>query len=192
MSKIGKKPIEIPDGVTVETKDGKIQIVGPKDSLSQNIPPEIKVEVKGDQIQVFQKSSSEKAKALQGTIRSLLFNMVKGVKDGWSKTLEVVGTGFRVALEGEKLSLSLGFSHQVQVVPPPGISFSCSEKKITVLGADKAQVGRVAARIRSIKPPDAYKGKGIRYEGETIKLKPGKQVKIGIVGVGAPTGGIQK
>ncbi|MFZ5365677.1 MAG: 50S ribosomal protein L6 [Patescibacteria group bacterium] len=186
MSKIGKKPVEIPDGVTVEVKDGKIQVAGAKGSLSLTLPPEIKVKVSPREIQFSQKTTSEKTKAYQGTIRNLVFNMIKGVKDGWSKTLEIIGTGYRVALLEGKLSLSLGFSHQIQVVPPPGISFTVSQNKITVSGADKMLVGQVAARIRAIKPPDAYKGKGIRFEQEQIKLKPGKQVKVGIAG--APAG----
>lgn len=189
MSKIGKKPIEILQEVTVEARDGEVQVSGPKGSLSQKLPSEIKVEIEGNQILVSQKTKSRAAKTLQGTIRNLLANMIKGVKEGWSKTLEVEGTGFRAVLSGERLSLSLGFSHPIEVVPPPGISFSVSEKKIQVLGADKALVGRVAARIRGIKPPDSYKGKGIRYEGETVKLKPGKQVKVGIAGIGVPAKG---
>lgn len=182
MSRIGKKPIEIPKEIAVEIKDGKILVTGPKGSLSQELPPEIKVEVKDDQIQVLRKTTSEKTEALHGTIRQLVFNMIKGVKDGWSKTLEIMGTGYRVALLEGKLSLSLGLSHQVEVVPPPGISFTVTGRKVTVSGADKILVGRVAAELRTIKPPDAYKGKGIRYEQEKIKLKPGKQVKVGIAG----------
>ena len=150
ISKIGKKPIEIPESITVQVKDGKVEVSGPKDSLSQDIPLEIKVELKENQIRVSPRVATEKAKAISGTIRQLIFNMIKGVKDGWSKTLEISGTGFKAVLAGEKLSLSLGFSHQIEVVPPGGITFSVSERKIIVAGADKAVVGRVAARIKSI------------------------------------------
>lgn len=189
MSRIEKKPIEIPGGVTVEIKNGQIFVAGSKGSLSLNLPWEIEFKIADSQIQISKKNSLRKTKALQGTFYRLLLNMIKGVTTGWSKILEIVGTGYRAQILDGKLLLSLGFSHQVEVVPPPGVSFSVVEKKITVSGADKAMVGRAAARIRGLKPPDAYKGKGLRYEGEIVKLKPGKQVKVGVAGAAAPPGG---
>ncbi len=184
MSKIGKKPIEIPEEVIVKLEKGEIIVSGPKGSLCQKIPPEIEVNLEGDRLVVIAKDKSEFANTLRGTFRSLISNMVKGVKDGWEKTLEISGTGFRALLEGRNLVLYLGFSHPVKIIPPEGISFSVSERKIQIFGTDKALVGKIAAEIRRIKPPDAYKGKGIRYEGEIIKLKPGKQAKIGGAGGG--------
>jgi large subunit ribosomal protein L6 len=184
MSKIGKKPIEIPEEVIVKLEKGEIIVSGPKGNLCQKIPSEIAVNLEGDRLVVIAKDKSEFANTLQGTFRSLISNMVKGVKDGWEKTLEISGTGFRALLEGRNLVLYLGFSHPVKITPPEGISFSVSERKIQIFGTDKALVGKIAAEIRRIKPPDAYKGKGIRYEGEIIKLKPGKQAKIGGAGGG--------
>jgi len=188
MAKMGKKPVEIPEGVIVEKSGESIRVSGPKGTLSLSLPEGLEVKVEDGKAWILQKNSSRKTRALQGTIRNLLANMGKGMKDGWSKTLEIVGTGFRAALEGEKLVLSLGFSHPVEIIPKEGISFSVAQNKVTISGIDKALVGKVAAEIRAIKPPDAYKGKGIRYENEIIKLKPGKQVKVGAGGASSQKG----
>ncbi len=188
MAKMGKKPVEIPEGVAVEKSDESIRVSGPKGTLSLNLPEGLEVKVEDGKAWILQKNSSRKTRALQGTIRNLLANMGKGVKDGWSKTLEIVGTGFRAALDGEKLVLSLGFSHPLEIIPKEGISFSVAQNKVTISGIDKVLVGKVAAEIRAIKPPDAYKGKGIRYENEIIKLKPGKQVKVGTGGASSQKG----
>jgi large subunit ribosomal protein L6 len=189
MSRIGKKPIEIPSGVTVKMENGEVVVEGPKGSLKQKIEAEIEIEFSQNQILVTRKSDGGRARALHGTTRQLLFNMVKGVTEGWEKTLEVIGTGYRAGVSGQNLTLALGFSHPVEITPPPEISFKVAENKITVSGINKALVGQMAAKIRATRPPDPYKGKGIRYLGEVLKLKPGKQAKIGAVGVASKTGG---
>lgn len=185
MSRIGKKPIEIPSGVTINLERNLVSVNGPKGSLNLEIPVGVKVETKENRVIVTRASDEGRPKALHGTIRQVLSNMVKGVSEGWSKTLEIVGTGFRPTQAGEKLILSLGFSHPVEILPVEGITLTAVENKIIVTGADKVLVGQIAAKIRDIKRPDAYKGKGIRYAGEVIKLKPGKQAKIGTVAGGA-------
>lgn len=185
MSRIGRQPISIPEGVTVKIKDGEIQVVGPKGELKQEIRPEIKVEMKNNQILVSRRVENKLGRSLHGLTRTLIANMIKGVTDGWSKTLKLVGTGYRVKLEGENLVLSVGFSHPVVVKPEEGIKFEVKGNNIiTVLGIDKALVGQVAARIRKIRPPEPYKGKGIRYEDEEVRRKPGKAAKIGAAGFG--------
>lgn len=189
MSRIGLKPIEIPQGVTVNIQNGNVLVEGPKGKLTVTIKSNIKAEVKDNKIEVVRTNEEGKTKALHGTVRQLLFNMVKGVTDGWTKGLEIQGTGFRVTLNGNDLTFALGFSHPVNFPAPAGIAFTVTENKIMVSGIDKSLVGQVAANIRAIKPPDVYKGKGIRYEGEQIKLKPGKQAKVGTVGGAAKPAG---
>lgn len=182
MSRIGKKPIKIPAEVQIRSRAGEIVVAGPKGELLVDIPDQIRVTIEDNRILVQRESDQKKVKALHGTIRQLLANAIVGVTEGWEKELEVVGTGYRVAKEGDKLILSLGFSHKVPFEPPSGIVLQVEgQNKIKVAGTDKALVGRTAATIRSIRPPDAYKGKGIRYLGEEIKLKPGKAAK-GITG----------
>jgi len=184
MSRIGKRPIKIPKGVTVELKNGEIVVLGPKGSLPVKFRPEIEVLVENNQILVRRKGENKLARSLHGLTRTLIANVLEGVTNGFSKTLEVVGTGYRASLEGENLVLAIGFSHLVKVPPPPGIKFEVEgNNKIKISGIDKALVGRVTAQIRKIRPPDPYKGKGIRYEGEEIKLKPGKAGKTGAAGV---------
>ncbi|MGB9911409.1 MAG: 50S ribosomal protein L6 [Microgenomates group bacterium] len=186
MSRIGRKPILIPEGVTVEITNGQVLVKGPKGELPIKIRPEIKVEKEENKLIVKKVKNSRQAQCLWGTIRSLIANAVEGVTQGFTKTLKIVGTGYRVIKEGEDLVLSLGFSHPVRVTPPPGINFETEKNDtIKVMGIDKALVGKTAAEIRAIKPPDAYKGKGIRYEGEEVKLKPGKAGKAGAAGGGA-------
>jgi len=189
MSRIGKQPVPIPAGVTVEIKDGEVVVTGPKGKLTQSIRPEIEVNLKDNQLFVSRKSDSKLARSLHGLTRSLIANMVKGVTDGWSKTLKLVGTGYRVKLEpsaaGEKLVLSVGFSHPVEVQPVEGIKFEVQgNDTIVISGIDKALVGQVAAKIRKIRPPEPYKGKGIRYEDEKVRRKPGKAAKTGVPGAG--------
>lgn len=181
MSRIGKKPIKITLGVEVELKPGQAVMVGPKGNLVITVPDEIRIKIENNQILVQRDSDQKKAKALHGTIRQLLANAVAGVSQGWEKELEIVGTGYKAAQEGAKLILSLGFSHQVPINPPEGIVFQLEgQNKIKVTGVDKELVGRTAAVIRSIRPPDPYKGKGIRYLGEEIKLKPGKAARVAV------------
>lgn len=182
MSRIGKKPIEISQEVTIKITDGKVIVVGPKGQLEQEIRPEIKVEIKNNKVIVGRKLESKLAKSLHGLTRTLIANMIEGVTKGFSKTLELHGTGYRALLEEGNLKLTLGFSHPVVVKPPQGIQFQLEGNNvIKVLGIDKQLVGQVAAGIRSIKKPDSYKGKGIRYQNELIRKKPGKAAKVGAV-----------
>ncbi len=181
MSRIGKQPINIPDGVEVKIKDSLIKIKGPKGELTQEILPGIKVEVKDSDTEGIRKiivSLEKKTKdsaAFWGLLRTLISNMIEGVIEGYQKQLEVEGVGYRVVLEGNKLVLSLGFSHSVEVTAPQGIEFKVEKNLITVSGIDKQLVGQVAANIRAKKKPEPYKGKGIHYLGEVIRRKAGKK-----------------
>ncbi len=184
MSKIGKQPIKIPEEVRVSLEDSKVRVVGPKGELELRLPRKIKVEAKGKELAISRQAEDKQTRANQGTIRQSLVNMIEGVKNGWTKILEIQGTGYRAKMEGEKLVLSLGFSHPVEIIPAKGIEIQVEKNLIKISGIDKALVGQEAARIRKIRPPDAYKGKGIRYQGEEIKLKPGKAAKMGAAGIG--------
>ena len=180
MSRIGRQPVSIPENVTVKIEKNEVKVVGPKGELIQAIRSEIKVEIKDNQVLVTPKKESKVARSLHGLIRTLIANMIHGVTEGWSKTLKLVGTGYRVQKEGEKIVLSLGFSHPVEFKPIEGIELEVEGKEtIKVSGIDKALVGQVAALIRSARPPEPYKGKGIRYEGEVVRRKPGKAAKVG-------------
>lgn len=184
MSKIGKKPIQIPDGVTVEILGSEIKAKGLKGENSLKIHPNIKVKKIENQIFVERVSDSENDKALHGLYRNLINNIIEGVSKGFKKQLEIHGLGMRASLEEkegkQKLILSLGFSHPVEVEAPKGISFSVTRNVITVEGIDKQLVGETAAKIRSLKKPEPYKGKGIRYVGEIVRRKSGKaSVKTG-------------
>ncbi len=180
MTKIGKKPILVPAGVNIDIHGESIQVQGKKGKVSLIIPQGIKVERRGDQLIVNQEDDSRQARALRGTIRQLISNMVTGVQQEWVRRLKVVGTGYTASLSGENLILDVGFSHTITVAPPEGIRFEVDKKNIVqVAGCDRALVGKVAAEIRNLHAPDAYKGKGIRYEDEVIKLKPGKAAKAG-------------
>ena len=173
MSRIGKKPIEIPAGVEVKIVGQKVQVKGPKGELSIKVRPEIKVEMKDGKVLV--SAQDDLAKAYWGLTRALLANMIQGVVKNFEKKLEIVGVGNRVVMEGENLVLSVGFSHPVKVPAPQGIVFSVDKNIITVQGPDIGLVGQTAANIRKVRPPEPYKGKGIRYFGEQIKLKEGKR-----------------
>jgi len=175
MSRIGKKFILIPKGVDVKIEKDKILIKGPKGELSQAIRPEIEVSLKEDKIFVSPKIQVKKTSSFWGMTRALLANMVKGVTDGFEKKLEIKGIGFKSNLEGEDLVLQVGFSHPVKVKKIEGIKFGVEKNIITISGFDKQLVGETAARIKRIKPPDAYKDKGIRYLGEVVKKKEGKK-----------------
>jgi large subunit ribosomal protein L6 len=179
MSRVGKKEIRVPSNVQIET-GAKLVVRGPLGELVTKVPWVIEVKEKEGSMLVTRKNESKEAKSLHGLIRSLIENMVEGVTTGFKKTLELVGIGFRANLSGNKLVMNVGYSHQVEVEPPEGITFSVSGNKITVSGIDKELVGRVAAQIREARPPDVYKGKGIRYEGEVVRLKPGKAAKAGV------------
>ncbi len=177
MSKIGKLPITIPSGVQV-TLDGRdVSVVGPRGTLSLRVRPECRIKMEDSQIIVERVNNTKMARAMHGLNRTLIDNIIKGVSDGWDKTLEINGVGYRASLQGVNLSLSLGFSHPVLLTPPPGISFEVTENKVTVTGADKVLVGEIAAKIRKLRPPEPYKGKGIRYLGEYVRRKAGKAAK---------------
>lgn len=185
MSRVGKKPIEIPQEVTVKTTEGKVIVSGSKGQLELKLEPEIKAEIKDNQVLVERQAETKSAKSLHGLTRTLIDNMIKGVTQGFSKTLELQGTGYRVSLEGNNLKLLVGFSHPIIVEPLPGIQFQVEGNNIIkVSGIDKQLVGQVSASIRSIKKPDPYKGKGIRYQGEKVKKKPGKAAKVGAAAEG--------
>ena len=175
MSRIGKQPVVIPQGVTVTVADGVIFVCGPRGELKRPIHPDVGVEVRQDIVAVSPARQSKNSSALWGLTRSLIANMVRGVLEGYKKELEFEGIGFRAAVEGDKLVMQLGFSHPVQLVPSPDVTLSIQKNVITVAGADKESVGQTAARIRALKPPEPYKGKGIRYRGEVIRRKAGKK-----------------
>jgi len=184
MSKIGKQKISIPEGVEVMVGQGLVKVKGLKGELEQKIKPPIEVVVEGGSVRVVSKKKAKQARALWGLYRSLIFNMVLGVSKGWNKGLELVGVGYRVKSEGKKLFLSVGFSHLVEFELPEGVEAEVKKTKINIFGIDKQLVGEVAARIRKIRPPEPYKGKGIRYVGEVIRKKPGKAAKAMGTGVG--------
>jgi len=177
MSKIGKLPIEIPNGVTVAVADNTIKVVGSKGELSFTFRPEIKVVAVDNVIKVTRKNDTKYVKALHGLTRSLIANMIKGVTDGHTKKLELVGVGYRATKQGENLVLNVGYSHPVIIESAPGVQLETKENKITVSGVDKALVGELAATIRRVRPPEPYKGKGIKYEDEVIRRKAGKALK---------------
>jgi len=175
VSRVGKKPIQIASGVTVETSDAVVTVRGPKGELSATVHPDIGVEVQADTILVKRPSDQKHHRALHGLWRALLQNMVTGVTEGYTRKLEIVGVGFRAELKGRSLHLLLGFSHPVLFRPPEGVTITTpTPTAITVSGIDKQLVGMVAAKIRSFRPPEPYKGKGLRYEGETVRRKAGK------------------
>ncbi|APV43570.1 large subunit ribosomal protein L6 [Dehalogenimonas formicexedens] len=177
MSRIGKIPVAVPKGVKVTIDGDTVTVTGPKGELKRTFSPEMGITQEDGKLVVTRPSDAQQHKALHGLSRTLLSNMVKGVSEGYEKGLEIVGVGFRAEKAGETLVLRVGYSHTVEVAPEKGISFTLeSPTKLKVVGIDKEQVGQVAAEIRAVKKPDAYKGKGIRYAGEKIKLKPGKAV----------------
>lgn len=178
MSRIGKKPVKIPTGVTVKVDGSHVVATGPKGELVLDLRPEIKATVSGSEVQIDRVAETAKAKSLHGLSRTLVENLVMGVDKGWNKGLELVGVGYRAALEGTTLVLNVGFSHQVKFPAPEGIIFEVMENtKINVKGKDKQLVGETAAQIRRVRPPEPYKGKGIRYIGEVVRRKAGKAAK---------------
>ncbi len=175
MSRIGKKPIKILEGVEVKINGRKIIVKGPKGELSREVLPEIKLEQKQGKIFVLKQAETKKSNAFWGLTRSLIANMVEGVARGYEKKLEVQGLGYKANLQGEDLVLHVGFSHPVKFPAVPGVKFSVEKNIITVSGFDKEKVGQTAAKIRKIRPPEPYKGKGIRYKGEVVRIKVGKK-----------------
>ena len=177
MSRIGKKPITLAKA-TVEVSGNIVKVKGPKGELSQEIRDEVSVEVLDGVMHVSRKDGSKQARALHGLYRSLLANMVEGVNNGFSKSLEMVGVGYKAALKGTSLVLSAGYSHPVEIEAPPGIVLETEgPTRIHVRGIDKGEVGNVAAKIRAVRKPEPYKGKGIRYVGEVVRRKAGKSGK---------------
>jgi large subunit ribosomal protein L6 len=178
MSRIGKRPIPIPAGVEVSIESGLVRVKGPKGELELRIDPEMIVMRENGTLRVQRPSDERRHKQLHGLYRTLIANMVQGVTEGYRKDLEIHGVGYRAALEGKMLVLNVGYSHPVRIDPPPGISFVLeSPTRIGVVGIDKQLVGEVAAQIRRVRPPEPYKGKGIRYLGEQIRRKAGKTGK---------------
>lgn len=178
MSRIGNAPIEIPAAVTINLTGQKVSVNGPKGQLELQVRSEIKLKLEGNVLTLSRAKQDRLSRSLHGLYRSLLFGMVKGVTEGWTKNLEMVGVGYRAGGGGDKISLSVGYSHPVEMIAPEGISFTVTDNtKIQVSGIDKTLVGQVAANLRSVRPPEVYKGKGIRYLGELVRRKPGKAGK---------------
>jgi large subunit ribosomal protein L6 len=181
VSRIGKLPVEIPPNVTVEIENRKVKVAGPKGNLTQTFRPEVKIKSEDGKIIVERTADHKMARAQHGLVRSLLSNMVLGVSQGWSKELEIVGTGYRAKMEGkDKLILQVGYSNPVEFIVPEDLEIDVEGvNKIKIAGIDKAKVGQAAAQIRKIRPPEPYKGKGIRYIDEKVKRKVGKTAKVG-------------
>ena len=187
MSRIGRSPIPVPPKVQVNwTEDNLVTVKGPKGELSSQIAPSLKLKLENGSLEVTRPSDSKEHKAQHGLYRSLINNMVIGVTNGYTKQLEIHGVGYRAAKVGENLVIQVGYSHPVEVQPPAGVSFTVDgvdpatkATKLSVIGIDKQLVGQVAANIRSVRKPEPYKGKGIRYAGEAIRRKAGKAGKVG-------------
>ena len=178
MSRIGRIPITVPPGVTVSIKKDKVAVTGPKGELSRSFNPDIAITQQDNSLTLSRPSDSKEHRSFHGLTRSLLANMVMGVSSGFEKNLEIVGVGYRAEKAGDKLIVRVGYSHPVEISPLPGVSLAAEgTNRIKVTGIDKEAVGEMAARIRRIRPPDVYKGKGIRYAGEQVRLKPGKAGK---------------
>ncbi len=178
MSRVGRMPITVPKGVTVDIKADGVTVTGPRGQLRRRFSPDMSITLNNNSLAVSRPSDSRVHRSLHGLTRSLLANMVAGVTDGFEKNLEIVGVGYRAEKTGDKLIIRVGYSHLVEVLPLPGVSLDVEKaNRIKVTGIDKEVVGEMAAEIRAIRPPDAYKGKGIRYAGELVHLKPGKAGK---------------
>jgi len=176
MSRIGKKSIAIPKGVTITLDGQTVSVKGPKGERTWTVAEEIEVTQDGDALTLTPRSDTARARAMWGLSRTLIDNMVTGVTSGFDKTLELVGVGYRAAMKGNQLSLQLGFSHDVDIDPPAGVTFAVPKQtEIKISGVDKQAVGQIAAVIRKLRPPEPYKGKGVRYAGETVRRKEGKK-----------------
>jgi len=180
MSRVGNLPITLPKDVVVEVKGGEVTVRGPKGELHRSFAPEMSITVDGSVLRVSRPGDQKPYRALHGLTRSLLANMVHGVDRGFEKYLEIVGVGYRAQNVGGKVVIQVGYTHPIEVTPPPGVTVTAEgPNRVKVSGIDKELVGRVAADIRAIRPPDVYKGKGIRYAGERVRLKPGKAGRAG-------------
>jgi large subunit ribosomal protein L6 len=175
VSRIGKLPVTIPDGILVEVKGAEVLVKGPKGELRHTLHPDIKVAVASGAVTVERPTNNRYHRALHGLTRSLIQNMVTGLKTGYVRKLEIVGVGFRAEVKSRTLVLQIGFSHPIHFIPPEGVTIeAATPTNISVKGADKQLVGQVATKIRSFRPPESYKGKGIRFEGEYVRKKAGK------------------
>ena len=185
MSRIGKKPVPIPAGVQVKINDSEVHVKGPKGELTRSFDPILKIEQQGSELRVTRPNDERQVRALHGLTRALLNNMVEGVTNGYRRVLEVHGVGYRTALSGQNLSLQVGFSHGIEIPPHEGITFEVGVDNqtrvpfVVISGIDKELVGQTAAQIRRLRKPEPYKGKGIRYRGEYIRRKAGKQARAG-------------
>ncbi|MGD6857568.1 50S ribosomal protein L6 [Bacillus infantis] len=178
MSRVGKKPIEIPSGVTITVDNNNVTVKGPKGELSYSFSPDMAISVEENIINVSRPSEAKEHRALHGTTRALIANMVEGVSKGFERGLELIGVGYRAQKQGKNLILNVGYSHPVEIVPEEGIEIEVpSNTKVIVKGTSKERVGALAANIRDVRPPEPYKGKGIRYEGEYVRRKEGKTGK---------------
>ncbi len=178
MSRIGKAPIQLPSGVEIKVEGNVVSVKGPKGQLSREISKDMQITIENGALRVTRPTDEREHKALHGLTRSLINNMVEGVTKGYTRALELVGTGYRAAKSGQKLTLSVGFSHPVEFEPPKGIEFTVpAQNQVVVSGIDKEVVGQVAANIRAVRPPEPYLGKGIKYAGEKIRRKEGKTGK---------------
>ena len=176
MSRIGKKAVAVPSGVTVTLEGQTVTVKGPKGQLAWTVAEEIEVRQEGGELTLTKRQETQRAQAMWGLSRTLVANMVQGVTDGYERTLELVGVGYRAAMKGPALSLQLGFSHDVDIKAPQGVTFAVPKQtEIKISGIDKQVVGEIAAQIRRIRPPEPYKGKGVRYQGETVRRKEGKK-----------------
>ena len=176
MSRIGRTPIPVPDGVTVTIEGQKVTVTGPKGELRHTVVEPIRVTQEDGRLVVTRPTDRGPHRALHGLSRTLVANMVQGVSDGFARELEIVGVGYRAQLKGQALEMAVGYSHPVTITPPEGIAFEVpSPTQVVVRGIDKQAVGQVAAQIRAVRPPEPYKGKGIRYSGETVRRKVGKR-----------------
>ena len=176
MSRIGRQPIPIPDGVNVAVDPGRVTVNGPLGELTQNVPARMQIDKEDGQLVVKRPTERGDDRALHGLTRSLVANMVEGVTNGFEKRLEIQGVGYRASLRGTSLELAVGYSHPIVMAPPEGISFEVPQPTVVVVkGIDKQRVGQVAAEVRAVRPPEPYKGKGIRYSGEYVRRKVGKR-----------------
>lgn len=185
MSRIGKQPIPLPKGVEVTRENGHVTVKGPKGTLTRVLPGQMQVVVEDSTVLVDRPTDEQQDRALHGLTRALVANMVQGVSEGYTKTLDIVGVGFRAELQGQNVRLAVGYSHAIEIQPRPGITFEVGQETNTrqfwvrINGIDKELVGQVAAEIRALKKPEPYKGKGIRYRGEAVRRKAGKSGKTG-------------
>lgn len=181
MSRIGRMPIPVPKGVTVDIKKNTVRVKGPKGELLRTFDPDMQIKLEDDQLTVHRPTDRRQHRSIHGLTRALLNNMVVGVDQGFTRRLEIQGVGYRAEMQGQNLVLNVGYSHPVVVEPPAGISFEVDRgyRALSVLGVDKELVGEMAARIRRVRPPEPYKGKGIRYENERVRRKAGKAGKVG-------------